>query len=210
MKFNLNQTDLKKIESQIVHFEEATGAELLVAVTKSSCDYQGPKLRFTIMAAILSSFVVSIFFHFEHNYMWPVVFAVFTTLYSVIAHLPFLTRWITGHEEMEEETYKKAMLTFFTKGTSKVNHKVTALIFISLLEHKIQVLVDEKLKEKISETDLKELIELMKKEFKKNQFADGISASVKRFEERVLKEFGAKVSEASPNELSNVVHFIPA
>lgn len=208
MQFNLNQTDLNKIESQISHFEEATGAELLVAVTKSSCDYQGPKLRFTIMASILTSFVVSIFFHFEHNYMWPILFAIFTTLYSIIAHLPFLTRWVTTHEEMEEETYKKAMLTFYTKGTSKVSHKVTALIFISHLEHKIQVLVDEKLKEKISENDLKELIELMRKEFKKNQFADGISASVKRFEERVLVEFSGKVIETNPAELCNRVQFV--
>jgi uncharacterized membrane protein len=106
------------------------------------------------------------------------------------------------------ECKEKAIEYFHTLGSSKVSHKVTAMIMISALEKNIQVLIDEKLKTQITQAELDELIELMKSHFKEGNVGLGLINSIQRLEDKILKDFGGRVSDATATELSDIVHFV--
>ena len=82
------------------------------------------------------------------------------------------------------------------------------MIMISSLEKNIQLLVDEKLKTQITQQEMDELIALMKEHFKKGNVGLGLISSIQRLEDKIVKDFGGKVSEAPLSELSDTIHFI--
>jgi uncharacterized membrane protein len=79
---------------------------------------------------------------------------------------------------------------------------------VSLLEHKIHVLVDEKLKTRISQDELDELVRLMSARFADGNTSLGFIHSIEKLEKKILTEFGGKVSEHHVSELANQVFFI--
>jgi uncharacterized membrane protein len=125
-----------------------------------------------------------------------------------IGHFDWAKKHALSDWETNRETREKAIEYFHTLGTSRVSHKVTAMIMISTLEKNIQVLIDEKLKSKIQQSDLDELVQNMQSHFKKGDTGLGLSSSIKLLEEKITKSFTGKVSDVPPSELSDIIHFI--
>lgn len=82
------------------------------------------------------------------------------------------------------------------------------MIMISVLERRIEVLVDEKLKSEITQAELDELVDIMKKHFVKGHMGIGLVQSIESLEVKILKDFGGKVSSISPTELKDTIHFL--
>jgi len=110
--------------------------------------------------------------------------------------------------EIDRECGEKAKELFHTLGTSKVQHKLTAMIMVSVLEKNIEVLVDETLKTKVSQSELDKLVVIMQGHFKKGEMTLGLTASIHSLEQKILSSFGGKASGASADELSNTIHFL--
>jgi uncharacterized membrane protein len=81
------------------------------------------------------------------------------------------------------------------------------MIMVSVLERKIIVLVDEKLKSKISNTELDELVVIMQKNFRAGNMGLGFIQSIEGLEQKILKDFGGKVSDINPSELKDQIIF---
>lgn len=200
------QEDKELIESRLKTFEANTGCELLLILSRSADQYPGASWRFGILSGFVITFVFSLFFEFHHSYLWPVATLILTLFMTWVGHFDWAKRFALSEIEVERETYEKALEYFHTLGTSKVSHKVTAMIMVSLLERKIMVLVDEELKSKISQPELDELVTIMQKHFKENHMALGFIESIASLEEKILKDFGGKVSDANPSELKDTLH----
>lgn len=82
------------------------------------------------------------------------------------------------------------------------------MIMVSLLERKIMVLVDEKLKSQIIQEELDELVSIMRVHFKQGNMCLGFIKSIESFEQKILKDFGGKVSESGPDELKDEIIFL--
>ncbi len=206
----LLQDDVKLIEDKIKHFEMSTGCELLMVVTDASDPYPAASWRFGVIAGFILSFIFSYYFEFHHSYLWPVSFLIITLLMVWVGHFKWAKKMALSDWEVNRECAGKAIEYFHTLGTSKVSHKVTAMIMISILEHKIQVLIDETLKTKIDQPKLDELVELMLKHFKTGNMGLGLTYSIQSLEEKILNEFKGKVSESNPSELKDTIHFVKA
>ena len=114
---------------------------------------------------------------------------VLTLLMVWIGHFPWAKKFALSDLEVERECLEKAVECFHTLGTSKVSHKVTAMIMVSVLERKIFVLVDEKLKSEITQAELDELVEIMKEHFKEGNMGLGFVQSIESLEQKILKDF---------------------
>jgi len=202
------QEDKELIESRLKTFERNTGCELLLILAGSSDQYPGASWRFGILSGFIITFIFSLFFEFAHSYIWPVATLIITLFMTWIGHFNWAKKFALSEMEVERETYEKALEYFHTLGTSKVSHKVTAMIMVSLLERKIMVLVDEELRSKITQPELDELITIMRKHFKENHMALGFIESIASLEEKILNDFGGKVSDANPSELKDTLHFL--
>lgn len=204
----ISQEDKELIESRLKTFESNTGCELLLILAGESDQYPGASWRFGILSGFVLTFIFSLFFEFHHSYIWPVATLIITLLMTWIGHFKWAKKFALSEIEVERETYEKALEYFHTLGTSKVSHKVTAMIMVSLLERKIMVLVDEELRSKITQPELDELITIMRKHFKENHMALGFIESIASLEEKILNDFGGKVSDANPSELKDTLHFL--
>ncbi len=208
MKEIIIQEDVKLIESRLKKFEETTGCELLLILARSSDDYPAASLRFGILAGFVLTFIFSLFFEFHHGYYWPLCMFIFTLLMIACGNFSWAKKLALNDKEMDRECAEKAIELFHTLGTTKVKHKVTAMIMASVLERKITVLVDEKLKQEITQLELDELVETMRTHFKQGNMGLGFLKSIEELEEKILKDFGGKVSDHNPSELVDQIHFI--
>ena len=202
------QDDVKLVESKLKKFEENTGCELLLILARESDIYPGASLRFGLIGGFIITFCFSLFFEFHHAYYWPLAMLLVSLFMMWVGHFRWMKRFALSDIEVDRECFEKAVECFHTMGTSKVSHKVTAMIYVSVLEHKIIVLVDEKLKSEISQAELDELVSIMKAHFKKGHMALGFSDSIESLEQKILKDFGGKVSDANPSELDDKLHFL--
>lgn len=208
MRQILIQDDVKLVESKLSQFEENTGCELLLILAKESDMYPGASMRFGVIGGFIFTFIFSLFFEFHHAYFWPLAMLLATVVMIWVGHFRPMKKFALSDIEVDRECFEKAVECFHTMGTSKVSHKVTAMIYVSVLERKIFVLVDEKLKSQISQPELDELVIIMKDHFKKGNMALGFTHSMDSLEQKILKDFGGKISDVNPAELDNKLHFL--
>lgn len=208
MRNILIQEDVKLIESRLKSFEANTGCELLLVLARSSDEYPGASWRFGILSGFVVSFIFSLFFEFHHAYLWPLAILFITLFMTWIGHFTWAKKLALSELETDRECTEKALEYFHTLGTSKVSHKVTAMIMVSILERKITVLVDEKLKSQISQAELDELVQIMQTHFKAHHMALGFIQSIESLEQKILKDFNGKVSDAQPSELLDTLIFL--
>ncbi|MGE3610499.1 MAG: TPM domain-containing protein [Bacteriovoracaceae bacterium] len=208
MKYFIQPSEIQLIENKIKSFEEKTGCELLLVVTNASDPYPGASWRFGVFSSFMMTLIFSYYFEFHHAIFWPVTFFITTLLLTSLGNYSFLKRLALSSWEIERETREKATELFHTLGTSKVGHKVTAMICISVLERKIHILVDETLKEKMIQTELDQLIDVMKNHFQDQKMSEGLHKSIEILEEKILTKFQGKASNVNVSELSDTIHFI--
>lgn len=208
MRTILIQDDLKLVEDRLKQFESRTGAELLLVIADAADPYPAASWRFGVVSAFFIALSFSLFLDFNFSWLWPVFIFILTLLMTWVGHFPWAKRLALSDWEVARETREKAIECFHTLGSSKVSHKVTAMIMISALEKNIQVLVDEKLKTQITQDELDELVALMSNHFKDGNIGVGLINSIQRLEDKILKDFGGRVTQISNSELSDHVHFL--
>lgn len=208
MRHLIEKKDKDLIEKAIAEFEAKTGCEMLLIVTDNCDDYPAASLRFGLFATLALTLVLSYFLEFHDGFIWPILFFVSALLFSWLGQMDRFKRLGLSDVEVERECREKAIELFYTLGASKVSHKVTAMLLISELERKFEILVDETLKEKISKQDLEELVQIISSNFHAHAPAKGIMESLGLLEAKITKSFGGKVSSVSPNELRNQIIFL--
>lgn len=204
----LTQEDTKLVEDQLKTFEQNTGCELLLVMANSSDEYPAAPWRFGAIFGFLATLSFAQFLEFEHGYWWPLFMFLLTLVGVYIGHFPWAKRLALSDLEVDRETFEKSVEFFHTLGTSRVSHKVTAMIMVSVLEKRIMVLVDEKLKKEITQAELDELVTIMQTHFKAGNMGMGFIKSIESLEAKILKDFGGKVSEVNPSELKDQIVFI--
>ncbi len=212
MKKLFSESDINSIEEKLKSFEQNTGCDLLLVVTEKSDDYKVALWRFSIISALTIVFIFSLFFEFSHGYYWPVftlavLVVVLAILKSkVIAH--FILPFTIADGEIERECNEFALSCFYKLGVSQVNHKVTAMIILSVLEKKITILVDQMIKEKVSQLELDEIVKLISDNFKHSQMQKGMLEAIHQLEEKILLDFQGKVSTTIATQLKDHIHFV--
>jgi uncharacterized membrane protein len=199
---------LWKLSKKIISFEKNTGCDLLIVIAKSSNNYAVAPWRFGVLISCLCIMMLSPFINFTQVYYWSI--SVCLLLFSTIAlgSLPPIKRFLITESEIDEECYENALKQFYTLGLSKVKHRVTAMIMVSLFERKITVLVDEKLKTQLTQAELDELVTIMQKHFKGSEMKKGWIESITSLEQKILKDFGGRVSSLDVTELSNQIYYV--
>lgn len=202
------QDDVKLVEAKLKQFEQNTGCELLLVHAKQSDLYPAASWRFGIISGFILTFIFSLFLEFNHGYFWPLAMLLVTVIMVWVGHFSWAKRLALSDIEVDRETGEKAVEYFHTLGTSRVSHKVTAMIMVSVLEKRIMVLVDEKLKSQITQAELDDLVNIMRTHFKAGNMGLGFIQSIESFEEKILKDFGGKVSDVNPSELKDQILFL--
>lgn len=199
--------NVANIEKKIQAFEEETGFELIVAATDVSDPYPGAAWRGGVLLGLLVAGVIFHFYEIEPRSMEILVCAGLIVLMTWILRVSGLLRYFVLPSEALRETAEKAAEVFSRFQSEKLGHQASILMFFSMCERKIHLLVDSELKEKLSQQDLDETVMLMSSHFKEKHYAEGVETSVTTLQQKILTKVGKRPSNIE-SHVANKVFWI--
>ena len=158
-KKQFSESELLEIETAIIQAEERTSAEIVVAVATESGRYDRGECHFgggvSLLALVLFNLLNALFIDHELSFFevglpfyWQLAVVVAGYVVGImIASLNIKMRMLLGTpEEVEEEVAKGARLVFLEEVLSSQRLGGAVLIYLSLAECRVAVMVDDRIK----------------------------------------------------------------
>lgn len=155
----ITSNDKEQIRDLIADAEKRSNSELVPMVIGRSDSYPAAHFR----AAIIVSFLFSLILYFSPLSIINPIYFLWIQLPGLLvgyflANIPFVTRMLITKTEIEHEVTQRAIEAFFEHGLHTTEKHNGVLIFISLLEHKIKIITDVGVKEKVDKKIWDEII----------------------------------------------------
>ncbi|MCX6584592.1 MAG: TPM domain-containing protein [Candidatus Aminicenantes bacterium] len=163
-KIKLSGQDLEKIKSAVKDAESKTAGEIAAAFIKESDSYAVYELMFAAVGGFIY-FVVMMFFaggiekiiknlSWDYNpdhllifYGLSIFLAIF--IFYWLANFAFIDRLIVPGSVMRRKVNERAVRHFMEAGVYDTRDRTGILIFISQLEHRVELLADKGINQKI-------------------------------------------------------------
>ena len=204
----LKRKDNERINALISGFEERTHSELVIVVNNKSDPYPAASLRFGVACSLSLTFIATVFIEFEYSFMVPLLTLISFFIFSLIGRLHVFLRMSLTEEEKDREVSEKALETFYLQGVNRTDHRATSMIYFSLLEKKVMIMVDKAINRKLEREDLKKVIEIVHDEFQQKNYYEGLETAIETLERLILYYFPSKVLEEKPTEMANQITYL--
>lgn len=194
MKTLFSEQDNQLVEAAVREAESRTSGEIVPVVMETSGDYSFVAHRLGLAGVVLATIVVWLLPH-SQNLFWEfsLVFAVQAFGWLVgwgLGQLPPVIRLLAGQQRMQAEVHETALASFLYNGLHRTSGRTGILVFISCLEHKVEIVADEGIHAVAGEG-------FWRKE------VDAIAGGIRRGEggavlARTIREIGDKLAEHFP------------
>jgi len=201
----LNETELKKIEELVQKFEDKTGAELKICIFKISDTYPAATFRFAIFFTFFLSCLSTLIFSFSHPIYCLVLQLPIFLISCAFGRLTLFKKFFLAKREIKREVREKALEIFDQEGVRKTTDHVGILVFISIIERKIELVTDQTIFSKLGQESLDHLVANLGQHLKSKKYAQGIEDIVRVMEEKLLHFFPNKLQDKVQNEVPNQI-----
>ena len=199
-----NKEEQQKIEAAVRAAETKTSGEIVPIVVESSYDYPRAELIGGGTLALAVGLIVSWLFGGESIWWFLPIFIVgFFVFQQLIHHLPALKRKLIHPDELTEEVKEKALVSFIEHGLHETRDRTGILILISLFEHRVQVLADSGINEKVPEHTWEELVDIIVAGLKSGDSCTATCQAIERCGELLQEHFPRKHDDT--DELPNLI-----
>ncbi len=202
----LTENDCKKIEDAVSKAEELNKLEIIPMILKQSDFYPAAHFRCALLFALATPMIIyqlPISIENPVIYIWSQLPALF--IGYLLPYKSKIKRFFSTRSELKEEVHQKAIESFFIHNIHQTKERTGILIFISLLEHKIEILTDIAVKEKFSKQELKKIIKSISYNLKKKNLIEAIVSGINECGELGRRYFPLNKEEENKNELSDKV-----
>lgn len=206
----LSSTDRQQIEQAVAAVEKQTSGEVVCMVVSSSYHYPTASIIATTVITLPLALISA---HFLGGWMWigtqnmwlfMGVFAIlFALLFWLLKLFPSLQRLFVSQREMDEEVEEAAISAFFKNGLYRTRDANGVLLFFSVFEHKVWLLADKGIHEKVSPGEWDQLIDRVTQGIVKGRHVDAICRAVGDIGDLLTAHFPVKADDT--NELKNLI-----
>lgn len=206
-----NQIDDKKIEQAITDFESAVDFEFVPVIARKSSYVEHISwvlsLLFLIVFILLIDLIFLKFFSDswiskDYFYLGAPILAI--TLGTLLDKSDWVDRFCISSVERQRQVQEKAELIFFRKHLSELKSQNALLLFISVMERKIILLPDPRLKFEHMQEINQELLKIIQASFKQQEFEQGLLNAIAHLKLRLEPHFGYKAGVTkSENMVAN-------
>lgn len=200
--------DVRQAEDNIRRFEANTGYELIVAAVPVSDPYPGAAWRGGLLLGTLAAGLWLHFYELDPRSLEVLLVGVCSVMATGLLRVFGLHRFFLWFREADRETEEKAAELFSRFQSKDLGHQASILLFFSLAERRIHLLVEQELAQKVPQADLDEIVLALHTPFRKGDFGAGIAASVDVLERKILDKTGKRPLPA-PNQVENRVFWLP-
>jgi len=193
-----------RIEAAVKAAEARTSGEIVPMLVDESYRYPRAELLGGGGLALACGLLISWAFGGESIWWFlPVFSGGFLIFQQLIRRLPGLRRALIHPDEMTDEVKEKALVSFVEQGLHETRDRTGILILISLFEHRVQVLADSGINQKVPEKTWDELVEIIVAGLKNGQACAAVCQAVERCGSLLEENFPAKKDDT--NELPNLI-----
>lgn len=182
--------------------ECCTIGEVAVMVVNSSDEYrEATVLGSVLLGSGISLLLSEAFLNASLNYFILLSFLFFLLMRVLFKYMPVLKTSFVGRLRLEEAVREKAVRAFYEKGLYKTKANTGVLFFISLLEHKVWVLADKGIYEKIDQHTLNTYALTVSKGIKESNACNALCQAINEAGKILAQHF--PLSHGDTNELSD-------
>jgi putative membrane protein len=204
------QADRQKIEACVRQAESRTRGEIMVLVAAASHLYPAADLRAGLalaapVALALTPMIGGLLWAGPFN-LWvflALLIPLFFIFQAVLRHLLCVKRLFISDREMEAEVTSAAENQFYQQGVWRTAEGTGVLIYISVFEHKVQVLGDRGINAKIPAGFWQEVVDTIVSGIRSGRPAESICAAVAEVAGLLAARFPVRTGDT--DELKNLV-----
>ena len=198
-----SDSERKRIAETITAVEARTAGEIVVAEVPRSDGYLDVRLVASIVLGLATASAVHL--------VWPALplgavlgaQLVAGVLGFGLSGIPALLRLIVPRGLSQRVVEREAELSFLEYGVFATRDRTGVLVFLSALEHRVVILGDEGLHQRVQNPGWSELVQSLVASVKSGRAGDGVCSVVEKLGETLARD--APIREGDTNELSNEV-----
>ena len=195
------EQDKERIRQAVIAAESKTAGEIIPMIVTSAARYTEIEL-FGVFIGLFAGMLVEWFWSdpwgSPYFQIWPVIGAFVGFL---ISRLPAVKRMLASKERIGEAVHTLALASFTDQGLHHTRAHTGILILISLLEHRVEVLADRGINEKVNHGTWDEIVHSISAGIKSGHACDAYCKAIERCGDILATHFPRQADDK--DELSN-------
>lgn len=194
------------IRKAVAGAELTTAGEIATMVVNSSDSYREAEILGGVLLSGLLSVVTAVLIH--HVTIWsylPLVFLLYIPCRHVFRLLPRLKLSLVMKRRLEEAVQERAVRAFYEKGLYRTSGATGILIFISLLEHKVWILGDRGINDRIDPGQWQSMAADLARGLKEGKGCEALCTAISRCGEELARHIPRPADDL--NELDDELIF---
>jgi putative membrane protein len=214
MQTYIDRLDEDRIREAVQQAEERTAGEIVPVVVPRSASYEAVTWRAAAVTTLLALTVVLLVLQFYDGWglgwlytPWGVIL---TALGAGIVgavlgtYVAPLQRFLAGDDLLDETVHRRALQSFVEEEVFDTRDRTGILLFVSLREHRIEVLGDTGINELVDPDDWADVVARIRTGIRNDNLTEGVVEAIGMCG-RLLERRGVNVRPDDENELSNTV-----
>ncbi|NQT64715.1 MAG: TPM domain-containing protein [FCB group bacterium] len=219
--FKLRKEDMKKIGSAVKKAESKTSGEIATAMIKESYNYAIYELIFAVVIGFVY-FIVMMFFtgsieqflqgnFWDYSVNYMIMFYGFSTfivitLFYFIGNISSIDRLIVPKKILIQKVQERATRYFMESGVYNTKDRTGILIFISILERRVELLADSGINAKIPQEKWQSIVDNIIKGIKQKDIASHLTESINECGDLLVEHFPIQADDK--NELTDAIDIL--
>ena len=211
----LSKADLDRITEATRQAESKTSGEILTVIANRSGSYTGRVIVVGLVGLVIFSLAYLTFLpaagHFLRRFFWDFQArhalwtllvgqaAVFLIIYGLFSLIPGLKSLIISRRDKDDKVRHRAESSFFRHHITSTKGGTGVLVFISLFERRVELLVDAAIAGEIPKQTWQGVVRGIVAGIKNKRFVDDLCAQVIHVGEILSKDFPRRAGDV--NEL---------
>ena len=210
----IDRLDRDRIRDAVGRAEQHTAGEIVPVVVPRSDDYETAVWRGAGAAVLGALAVVLLILRIYTGWGLAWLFAPWgvalvglaaATAGALLARYVYpLQRLLAGGERLDETVHRRALQAFVEEEVFDTRDRTGILLFVSLREHRIEVLGDTGINQRVDPDDWAEVVARIRRGIKNDNLTEGLVEAIEICG-RLLKRKGVGVGPNDENELTDAV-----
>jgi putative membrane protein len=203
MRAIVSEQERARLTALVAEAERNTAGELVVVVARQSAHYGTHRVMWAAVTALVASGVLDLF--------WPSIPGAWLLTLEGLLGLwlwwllgrPALLRRIVPAEEQHRAVNNRVKQLFIERGVTETRDRSGVLVFLSELEHRVEILADRGIHEHVGGEAWSEMVRVVVQEIRGGKAAAGLATIIDRIGRELAAKFPPRPDDT--NELPNQV-----
>jgi putative membrane protein len=214
MQMQIDRLDDERIREAIRRAEARTAGEIVPVLVPKSAAYEVVTWRGAAVGSLVTLVAALLVLQFYDGWGLGWLFAPWSVAVLALGagvagallatYLPPVQRLLAGSDLLDETVHRRALQSFVEEEVFDTRDRTGILLFVSLREHRIEVLGDTGINEHVRPDDWAEVVARIRTGIYNDNLTAGLVEAIEMCG-RLLERRGVEVRSDDENELSNTV-----